>query len=528
MGLNLSNTQQTTLAIQEAVPRFDQLLDQYEQEHSIEALQSLPKESLCHRSFVFPSRDNFDHCISAGNRLGAYVNDFAWAIVLNRTIVLPWSRRHCFHILQLRDWVVTIDQLIRLKAAAGCPLKRPTPSLNNSIDKLDGSRNDAVVASHTWTWNHLSQFIGGQPHANIPIACCDLQSLRFNPFNTNTSLPFITFRSWYFPIYDSLFYVNINTNYTILSIEAQWRMKILFNAVFGQFLSFGKLADRLFSFSVDSVHNVQTHIIRSISYHNLCRVSYNYSNTIFNQHFNNIQSSNSTTSTGDDTQSLNSNNTHNPLIIGLHLRHQNQNNDYEEEFDHCSIQCVSNWLNKTLSSIDNHHGLRDCILLVAADRLTSYQRLVNSSLSDHCYIITSSNISSSTVHSKDNVSSPATEHGPLGDSFTSFQDWNLLSQATHFFGSTGSTFSSLIASSIAYRYHRHQSWLYDRMMTSKDSDSPRLVQQAFHWIKWDKSKRDCICTRQYDNDLPSRPSRTCHEYPQSIRYDYDKQYCQYQ
>ena len=98
-----TTTQSTTQSTR--VTRMVELLDQYETEHGVDALQREQDDILCtQRKYMVVGNVN---CESLGNNLGMYLHGIVMALLLNRTVVIRDNNR-CHQLLQYKEWVPTV------------------------------------------------------------------------------------------------------------------------------------------------------------------------------------------------------------------------------------------------------------------------------------------------------------------------------------------------------------------------------------------------------------------------------------
>lgn len=122
------------------------------------------------------------------------------------------------------------------------------------------------------------------------------------------------------------------------------------------------------------------------------------------------------------------------ILIGLHVRHQKNDIQSEHIIDSLARECLSFVRGLTKG--------KKCIVLFATDRAHSLESILSFAKEIDCEIRYIAKNVNTTHHS---------QLGPWADSVLSIADWRLLSQSDIFIGTTGSSFSALIANLVAAR-----------------------------------------------------------------------------
>jgi hypothetical protein len=78
--------------------------------------------SICDRQFIVSQV----FCRDAGNGIGLFLDNFAWAIILNRTLIADFVPKasHCHGSLRIQRWIPSLDALLPLLKDAGCPYSK--------------------------------------------------------------------------------------------------------------------------------------------------------------------------------------------------------------------------------------------------------------------------------------------------------------------------------------------------------------------------------------------------------------------
>ena len=107
---------------------MDKLFIEYIETHGVDAVSSWSSEQLCSAKFV-GSSPNLG-CERAGNLIDAFFDDIAFALLLNRTLVVHWTGHRCDGALELQPWVLTYTTLVSLRQQQHCP----TPIVKSHFD----------------------------------------------------------------------------------------------------------------------------------------------------------------------------------------------------------------------------------------------------------------------------------------------------------------------------------------------------------------------------------------------------------
>ena len=141
----------------------------------------------------------------------------------------------------------------------------------------------------------------------------------------------------------------------------------------------------------------------------------------------------------------------------MQIRHQRLNQTLERMIDDGMEVCLRHIL-QAVRSRSSGGSIRSCAVLLASDRASTILRMTRA--------IEDMNCSAHMVPRGMNKLEARGEHGPWGDSKLSMADWLFLGHADYFLGSQISSYSTLIANSIAAR----------RMLRSGDDD-----EEIFLW-----------------------------------------------
>lgn len=102
---------------EEKLLRIDELFLTYKKVHELRHVEQLSSRDLCSKQFILSSIA----CRDAGNNIGVFLDNLAFAIILNRTIVAHWNEKTnlCFGSVRLQDWIVNTTFLEALRRNAG-------------------------------------------------------------------------------------------------------------------------------------------------------------------------------------------------------------------------------------------------------------------------------------------------------------------------------------------------------------------------------------------------------------------------
>lgn len=135
-----------------------------------------------------------------------------------------------------------------------------------------------------------------------------------------------------------------------------------------------------------------------------------------------------------------------PIILAMQIRHQKLNRTVEAKIDDGMSAC--------LREFRRQHFDRSCVVLLATDRASTITRMEKEILAVNCslHLVPKGNA----VRTSAFPLRSHGEHGPWGDSMLAMADWFLLGHADYFIGTQISSYSTLIANSIAARrlYYR--------------------------------------------------------------------------
>jgi hypothetical protein len=114
----LQQESSATTATKSRLTPMKSLFADYLRKHSAEAVESWPRDALCSAQFI----TSHFFCRDAGNNIGTWLDNLAWAIIFNKTIIAHWKGRHslCHGAVHLQPWVLTTSKLYQLQQQAGC------------------------------------------------------------------------------------------------------------------------------------------------------------------------------------------------------------------------------------------------------------------------------------------------------------------------------------------------------------------------------------------------------------------------
>jgi hypothetical protein len=145
------------------------MVNLYRKEHGRDVLlheRSNSKE-ICSRKFIIGT---YSCPMQVGNRLHEFLNTFAAAIILNRTLVYRFcdrdycksqSQENCDKMLKILDWIPSFDEVNEFASKRKCPLLAESSSSGASKLKFENWQNFVVPSKK----RDLSLFI---------LQCCNL------------------------------------------------------------------------------------------------------------------------------------------------------------------------------------------------------------------------------------------------------------------------------------------------------------------------------------------------------------------
>ena len=165
--------------------RFHELISTYIHTYRSEAIAKWPKQTICSVNTKFIVSHFI--CRDAGNNLGTWLDNLAWAIVTNQPIVAHWLGKasFCYGAVLPQPWILTTTKLAALQRKHDCY----TPIVD--------------VRLH-----------GG----HSAIGCCDVEHLNYTYFN-----PGRVYKLAYQKLRPQLFVINL------FSEEARERSRVLFS-----------------------------------------------------------------------------------------------------------------------------------------------------------------------------------------------------------------------------------------------------------------------------------------------------------
>lgn len=119
------------------------LLTEYRNMHSADVIGREYASQLCQRKFVFAT---FRSDSSVGNQLGPFLNNFAVAVITNRTLIVE-DHSHK-DLLFLHDWVIREKSLTEKLKLANCTFKSNSRHFLNNYKCCDiDSVNESVIST---------------------------------------------------------------------------------------------------------------------------------------------------------------------------------------------------------------------------------------------------------------------------------------------------------------------------------------------------------------------------------------------
>ena len=161
------------------------LISTYISTYRAEAIAKWSSQTLCSANTKFIVSHFM--CRDAGNNLGTWLDNFAWAIITNQPIVAHWlgNANFCYGAVLLQPWILTTAKLAALQRKHGCY----TPIVDV---RLHGGHSD--------------------------VGCCDVEHLNYTYFN-----PGRVYKLAFQKLRPQLYVINL------FSEEARVRSRVLFS-----------------------------------------------------------------------------------------------------------------------------------------------------------------------------------------------------------------------------------------------------------------------------------------------------------
>jgi hypothetical protein len=286
---------------------IENLLLSYKRVHSADSIKILSPREICARQYVVTQVA----CRDAGNSLGTYLDNLAWAVILNRTIVAHWNPKTnlCHGAVKLKDWVITTAELNRLQDSAGCA--RDIPDL-----RLHG--NPGIIG------------------------CCNIDSLNstfLNPGRTY-KLAFEKYRP-------------VEGRRNVLNSAVAERANLLFsnNRALSSYETYGLLT----MFGIEFTEIAEDHV------RGLIPVNKNPGGVGVGG--------------GSGARSKQAGSSYDDeLLIGIQVRHQKREKGFEKAVDLGFEKCLRTHATKLIESTRKSSSRRQCSLLIATDRIETLER----------------------------------------------------------------------------------------------------------------------------------------------------------
>ena len=165
--------------------KIHELISTYIHNYRAEAIAKWPKQTICSINTKFIVSHFV--CRDAGNNLGTWLDNLAWAIITNQPIVAHWLGKasFCYGAVLPQPWILTTSKLATLQRKHDCY----TPIVDV---RLHGGHSE--------------------------IGCCDIEHLNYTYFN-----PGRVYKLAYQKLRPQLFVINL------FSEEARERSRVLFS-----------------------------------------------------------------------------------------------------------------------------------------------------------------------------------------------------------------------------------------------------------------------------------------------------------
>ena len=382
----------------------------YIKQHGRTALRRLSPGQLCSLKFVVARVT----CRDAGNGIGVFLDNVAWAMILNRTMIAtPDDAGDCNNSVQTRGWMMRAAEMESILEAAGCPL------VNHALTNYE--RTNLVVDRSQTAW---------------PVRCCEdfernivslnVISLHVIPAVAQTKYAFGVFN----PIFgDTLFSCSTIQRFMTMSglnesIVQKGGKEAAAHSRDRGMVMYGHLAIMTVKFS-DVVKKKTKNILSTV---------YGVSPQVFE---------NNPAEDGDELYEFADYSLQWPdgvVVIGYHGRHQNATMDEtrERKIDAEAFHCL---IRDGLAAHRNTAG-QSCTLLLASDRGHTLVTGGEVATAHGCHYYY--------VHRNVNLTGNI-EQGPWTVSYFPMADLYLTSHSQYFMGMVASTFSNLIANILAAR-----------------------------------------------------------------------------
>lgn len=411
-------------------PAYD-LVHQYISQHNVNILkEEVFNSQLCGRKFVFATLS----CEASGNELITYADNFLWAVMLNRTVVV--GERGCSknalnsRSIQPKDWMITSEKLVSLLDRSKCPLDKQE-MYNFAHKVIYISFGDNVGQTRCCNYEDATKDIRFLGPASIPSThdirlAVELVDPRYGDssiskaaqqrynimagLGLNFQLPASNSRDYGNTFPENIRAFTVYGHLLTMSMKYTAEIKTKLTGILKHLYSLDHLPS---SSAEDSNHR-----------YDISRVDSDDSD--FTKYYD-----------------LKVTSPKNRLVLGMHSRHQTYNVTVEHQMDKCLLTCFRRNMNKIIVHEIREHGKRrPCTILLSTDRNHTIDRVEMVGKEFGCDVKYADRNRSLEMHN---------EHGPWGNSELASEDVYLLSHSHYFFGMKVSTYSQLIATMIASR-----------------------------------------------------------------------------
>lgn len=435
---------------------MDSLIEKYISQHSYFVLNKENDSELCSRQYIisdfYCSQDvplvvhtatNKTHLkskIGIGTIWGIRIpNDFALAILLNRTLILQTNLSSCNDTISLKNWVVTSNKISAKLLDAGCPI----------------SKKEFVNRWRNNKWAAPSDF---ERIDDIGIKFCFRCEISAD--STTDSIQYIKMDKswWWYDVYHLFHY----WSGVQLSPSQQAKYNLLYSSlIMPHHEAAGFLLDHLFNFSQQVIFETKN---------------------LLNFSMDNI----------DNTGDISNDRSRNIKTIGIHIRHQDERSySIDREMLHCAMK-----IRQSFTSTNQE----ECLLVISTDRNITYYKFLKEAHLLNCTIkMTLLSLRDEINEGKELKLNCENEHGVWSGYFSIF-DLHTVANTDYFIGTPKSSFTSLIQSlfiyyNVRYKQQPHNVYnIYDGKLCSPVITSESEMNYENYWFRYNPdfcSKYNC-------------------------------------
>lgn len=366
----------------------------YYEQHNLGVLRSESPEKFCSRKYVMRTVEHFNCITGTGNQIGQFLQDFIYAIITNRTFIIPHSPQFdCKNGFSIYDWIPYIADIYDLSLRHNCSdgiidEKHRNSTMKTSIKKKDINQDDV--------YHNILPYLR-KPDAVDLYRCnaLDLSSTVVNPYSRHHNSHYLVFNNiWY----------KSDMKEHIARANILYRDTYEDNA---RFHAYGLLQMMSLNFTQPVRQAVEK---------------------VWNQ-------------TMDVTNSIR---------ISVHIRHQRKTAEEEYIVLDLAYIDVIKWKREEFRD-------KKCFIYLGSERESTIQRVIRASDRLNCsvHVIDRSQIEAYNPKEKvekaiDHGIVRPTDHGVYSTGIIPYADILLLSSGDILIGKSGSTFSMLVANSVAF------------------------------------------------------------------------------